>query len=222
MPATREDIIAAKGADYVPMWGWTGTGHLPKYTCLITAEQSYSALVGAGQHRNNLNEIHRLYPGVKILYRTLRNRSLVVWLECWDDAAAFRLNTDETRWRIFCQCYNFMFAWTRQTGVAMDIVDFYDQYLGTPAADRDQQALIRPGPPVPRPMAPPRALSAVTRADRTSGLANPRTPAVQNYHHLGVNPQRGARVNAAVHDAQMDQITRALEDAVIPPCQFST
>jgi len=46
MSAIREDIIAAKGADYVPTWGWNGTGNVPKYTCFTTAEQSYNALVG--------------------------------------------------------------------------------------------------------------------------------------------------------------------------------
>ncbi|KAG4422572.1 hypothetical protein IFR04_004341 [Cadophora malorum] len=113
------------------------------------------------------------------MFQKLRNRTLVVWLECWDDSAAVRLNTDETRWRTFCQCYNFMFAWTRQIGVGMDIVDFHGQYLTTHPAIQDQQTLTRPGNPVPRPMAPSRIRPSANRADRTSGPARHRTAAAR-------------------------------------------
>ncbi|KAL2062909.1 hypothetical protein VTL71DRAFT_5981 [Oculimacula yallundae] len=148
MSATRREILEAKGADYVPMWGWVQPEDVPMFVLFSSAVRSYNALVG--HDRVYISAIQEMYPGVKIMYQKLNLNGgvLALWMECFSVEAAHRLNRDPQFWDIFRQCFRFLWSWTRLTGAAVNVVQYHAQYRDAAARPTGVPQIVRPGIPV--------------------------------------------------------------------------
>ncbi|CAL3973606.1 unnamed protein product [Diplocarpon coronariae] len=150
----RAAILKIKGNSFVPFHGWdTKTADtfegLPYYAIICTAVNGFQRFCGKGQEYFKVIRTH-FYPVARIMYQRSRYGLMVIWIEAPTAEHAVLLNSNESAWRNFKECWAFLKSWSvmYRGKMAVDTVQYLKDWQAAVEVDLDNIELERP--PIPQ------------------------------------------------------------------------
>ncbi|OWP02325.1 histone methyltransferase [Marssonina coronariae] len=145
----RAAILKIKGNSFVPFHGWDTKTGLPYYAIICTAVNGFQRFCGKGQEYFKVIRTH-FYPVARIMYQRSRYGLMVIWIEAPTAEHAVLLNSNESAWRNFKECWAFLKSWSvmYRGKMAVDTVQYLKDWQAAVEVDLDNIELERP--PIPQ------------------------------------------------------------------------